>query len=177
MLGVPVGGALSYFLSGPVAQAYGWRVAMVLAAAPALLIVPMLAFLHEPERGASELQRPVVQADDAKPSMFTVLRIPTLWWIIASGVFVNFNMYAMGTFPTRVPEPHSWFHAGTIGILDGRGLSRGRRLRRAAGGLVGRSRHSLAQGWPTAVRGGDYRAVAPRLHSAVFCCLRDPRLP
>jgi len=32
MLGVPVGGALSYFFSGPVAQAYGWRAAMVLAA-------------------------------------------------------------------------------------------------------------------------------------------------
>src|SRR6266853_815047 len=42
MLGVPVGGALSYFFSGPVAQAYGWRAAMVLAAAPALVLIPVL---------------------------------------------------------------------------------------------------------------------------------------
>jgi MFS family permease len=110
MLGVPIGGALSYFLSGPVAQAYGWRIAMVLAAAPAILIVPMLALLHEPERGASETNR-TVQAAGAKPSMFTVLRIPTLWWIIASGVFVNFNMYAMGTF---LPAFLSRIHGFTL---------------------------------------------------------------
>src|SRR6202451_4098164 len=54
MLGVPVGGALGYFFSGPIAQAYGWRTAMVIAAAPALLLVPALLMLHEPQRGASE---------------------------------------------------------------------------------------------------------------------------
>src|SRR3954451_2984089 len=42
MLGVPVGGALSYFFSGPVAQAYGWRTAMLLAAAPALVLIPLV---------------------------------------------------------------------------------------------------------------------------------------
>ncbi len=125
MLGVPIGGALSYFLSGPVAQAYGWRIAMVLAAAPALLIVPMLALLHEPERGASETHRPV-QISGAKPSMFTVLRIPTLWWIIASGVFVNFNMYAMGTFlPAFLSRIHgfslaqSGFWTGVVYLVGG----------------------------------------------------------
>src|SRR5215470_18394412 len=53
MLGVPVGGALSYFLSGPVAQAYGWRAAMVLAAAPAVALIPILLRLAEPSRGAA----------------------------------------------------------------------------------------------------------------------------
>jgi len=48
MLGVPVGGALSFFFSGRLAQAYGWRSAMVLAAAPALLLVPALLLLPEP---------------------------------------------------------------------------------------------------------------------------------
>ena len=28
MLGVPIGGALSYAISGPVAQAWGWRAAL-----------------------------------------------------------------------------------------------------------------------------------------------------
>jgi len=36
MLGVPVGGALSFFFSGPIAQAFGWRRAMIAAAIPAL---------------------------------------------------------------------------------------------------------------------------------------------
>jgi MFS family permease len=94
MLGVPIGGALSYFFSGPVAQAYGWRAAMVLAAAPALLLIPALLSLHEPERGASEKHRELAPTG----SMWSVLKIPTLLWIIASGALVNFNMYAIGTF-------------------------------------------------------------------------------
>jgi MFS family permease len=94
MLGVPVGGALGYFFSGPLAEAYGWRVAMVFAAVPALLLVPALLTLQEPQRGASELH-PVPLA---RASMWNVLRIPTLWWIIASGALLNFNAYAFGTF-------------------------------------------------------------------------------
>jgi len=94
MLGVPVGGALGFFLSGPLAQTFGWRGAMVLAAAPALLLVPALLKVYEPKRGASETQqRPL-----AHGSMWKVLQIPTLWWIIASGALLNFNMYAIGTF-------------------------------------------------------------------------------
>src|SRR5258708_19412125 len=30
--------------------------------------------------------------------MWSVLRIPTLWWIIASGALLNFSMYAIATF-------------------------------------------------------------------------------
>jgi predicted MFS family arabinose efflux permease len=94
MLGVPIGGALGFFFSGQIAQAYGWRTAMVFAAMPALLLVPALLMLHEPERGASESHRaPLVRC-----SMWSVLRIPTLWWIIASGALLNFSMYAIGTF-------------------------------------------------------------------------------
>jgi predicted MFS family arabinose efflux permease len=93
MVGVPVGGALSFFFSGPVAQAYGWRTAMIIAAAPAVLLVPALLILREPQRGASE--------SDSAPALMSIrqiLRIPTLWWIIASGVLLNFNAYAFATF-------------------------------------------------------------------------------
>ena len=94
MLGVPVGGALSFFFSGPLAQAYGWRLAMIVAAAPALLLVPALLVLPEPQRGASEPDA----APLAATSMWTVLLLPTLWWIIASGVLLNFSAYAFATF-------------------------------------------------------------------------------
>jgi predicted MFS family arabinose efflux permease len=94
MLGVPIGGALSYFFSGPVAQAYGWRTAMVLAAAPALLLIPLLLRLSEPARGAAEAQPEA----SSRTSRAAILRIPTMWWIIASGALLNFNMYAIGTF-------------------------------------------------------------------------------
>ena len=88
MLGVPIGLSLSSFCSGPVAQAFGWRAAMVLAAGPAMLLVPALLMLPEPARGASE----------SRASAWGILRIPTLWWIIASGALLNFIMYAFSVF-------------------------------------------------------------------------------
>jgi MFS family permease len=94
MLGVPLGGALSYFCSGPISQAFGWRVGMMVAAAPALLLIPLLLMLREPARGAAE----TVHTTAPVGSVWQVLRIPTLWWIIVSGALGNFNMYAYGTF-------------------------------------------------------------------------------
>lgn len=99
MLGVPVGGALSYFFSGPIAQEFGWRTALVIAALPAILLVPPLLMLREPERGESDAAQAVPPAEGGiRPSMWSVLKIPTLLWIIASGALLNFNMYAYGTF-------------------------------------------------------------------------------
>ena len=94
MLALPIGGGLNFFLSGRIAQAFGWRAAMVVAAVPAVLLIPALLALREPARGASELN----YASQATAPAWTILRIPTLWWIIASGALVNFNSYAFGTF-------------------------------------------------------------------------------
>ena len=115
MLGVPVGGALSYFFSGPAAQAWGWRVAMVLAAAPALLLIPALLMLHEPRRGAAEVH----QSSAPVGSMWSVLKIPTLLWIIASGALVNFNMYAIGTFMPAMFGRIYHLNVGQAGIQTG----------------------------------------------------------
>jgi len=127
MLGVPVGGALSYAISGPAAQAWGWRAALAIAALPALLLVPALLTLREPARGASE-------ASAAKPQggVLSILRIPTMWWIIASGALVNFNLYALATFfPAFLTRYHKlsvaqaglWagFGYAVAGILGGLG--------------------------------------------------------
>lgn len=104
MLGVPVGSALSFFFSGPIAQAWGWRTAMVVAAVPAVLLAPALLFLREPRRGASEGHAAATQS-----GLWSVLRIPTLWWIILSGAFLNFNMYALGTFmPAFLSRVHGY---------------------------------------------------------------------
>jgi MFS family permease len=115
MLGVPVGGALSFFFSGALAQAYGWRVSMALAAAPALLLVPALLLLHEPTRGASESKAAALQAT----SVWTILRIPTLWWIIASGVLLNFNAYSIASFlPALLSRVHGLSLAAS-GVASG----------------------------------------------------------
>lgn len=117
MMGVPIGGGLGYLIGGPVAQAYGWRRAMTTAALPALLLVPALLLLREPQRGASEPQR----ATFASASIWSVLSIPTLWWIILSGALLNFCAYAFATFiPAFLSRVHgfSLAHSGeATGVL------------------------------------------------------------
>jgi len=133
MLGVPVGGALGYFFSGPLAQAYGWRTAMVLAAAPAILLVPVLLFLHEPRRGASELH----QVPLAPASMWGLLRVPTLWWIIASGALLNFNAYAFATFlPAFLSRVHG-LSVARAGVATGAAYLTGGILGGTLAGFLG----------------------------------------
>jgi MFS family permease len=132
MLGVPVGGAMTYFFSGPIAEAFGWRIAMVIAAAPAVLLVPLLLRLQEPQRGATEYQQAETPGEVSTTAM---LRIPTLWWIIASGAMLNFNMYALGLFmPAFLSRIH---HVSLAASGIGTGITY------AIGGING----SLLAGW------------------------------
>jgi len=110
MLGVPIGGALSFLLCGPIAQAWGWRTALVSAAAPAILLVPLLLLVQEPARGASEeAPASAPEVNEVKGSILAVLRIHTLWWIILSGALLNFNMYALATFlPAFMTRVHGY---------------------------------------------------------------------
>jgi MFS family permease len=116
MLGVPVGGALSFFFTGPIALRFGWRAAMVVAAAPALLLVPLLLMLHEPRRGASEKHAP---AEAGRGSVWQVLRVRTFWWIALSGALVNFNLYSIGLFfPAFFGRIHH-MNVARAGIMTG----------------------------------------------------------
>jgi MFS family permease len=99
MLGLPVGIALSYAISGSVAQAYGWRAAFYVAGLPGLLCTLAVLFIHEPRRGGTEIHD--IGARKREGSAYRlVLSIKTMWWIIASGALQTFNMYAIGQFLT-----------------------------------------------------------------------------
>ncbi len=99
MLGLPIGIALSYAISGSVAHAYGWRAAFYVAGLPGLLCVVLVLFIHEPRRGSSEVHDIGARKRPGSPFRL-VLSIPTMWWIIASGALQTFNMYAIGQFLT-----------------------------------------------------------------------------
>ena len=120
MLGVPVGGALGYFFSGPIAQAYGWRAAMVFAAVPALLLVPALFMLHEPQRGASELH-PVPLA----PRLYVerpAYSNPLVDHRVRRAA--EFQFVRHRNFLARVPKPRSRPLPGKVGHRHGHRLSR-----------------------------------------------------
>ena len=129
MLGFPIGGALSFFFAGSMADAWGWRVAMVTAAAPALLLIPALLMLEEPTRGATD------KATNEASSMWVILKIPTMWWIILSGALLNFNMYAIATFlPAMLSRIH---HVSNSRAGLGTGITY----------LIGGSLGGLLAGW------------------------------
>lgn len=89
MMAVPAGGFLSFAVGGPVAQAFGWRAALLFAALPALVLVPALLLLEEPAR---------TERSDGPASPAPLVRIPVFWWIALSGAVVNFLLYSFSFF-------------------------------------------------------------------------------
>ncbi|MFN2500702.1 MAG: spinster family MFS transporter [Pyrinomonadaceae bacterium] len=99
MLGLPVGVALSFAVSGIVARQYGWRSAFLVAGIPGLLLAAAALRISEPKRGAAEVHD--VGSNRREGSAYKlVLRSPTMTWLILSGAIHNFNMYAIGAFIT-----------------------------------------------------------------------------
>jgi MFS family permease len=101
MLGLPAGLCLAYFSAGAIGAAFGWRAAFLFACFPGLLFAWLVLRIPEPVRGALDAARSVASTDAAVRSPYgAVLKLPTMWWIILSGIFHNFNMYAINAFQT-----------------------------------------------------------------------------
>jgi len=97
MLGLPIGMALSYAISGRLAQAWGWRWAFYVAIVPGLICSLWALLIREPQRGATETHNIGAAKREGSPYRL-VLSISTMWWIILSGALHNFNMYAIASF-------------------------------------------------------------------------------
>jgi predicted MFS family arabinose efflux permease len=97
MLGLPIGIALSYLVSSFVAHAWGWRAAFLVAGIPGVFCAIAAIFIAEPARGMAE-KKPAIPSTREGSPWRTLLSIPTMWWLIASGALHNFNMYALGSF-------------------------------------------------------------------------------
>jgi MFS family permease len=126
MLGLPVGLALSSFLSGSLAQRYSWPWAFFVAGTPGLFLAAAALFIIEPARGAADARG--VPTSDSLSFLAGVARLfslPTMWWIIASGALHNFNMYALGNFLASLLYRYHKVnveHAGQItGVIQGCG--------------------------------------------------------
>jgi MFS family permease len=112
MMAVPVGIMLSFLVSGPAAQAFGWRTALTLAAAPALLLVPALLLLPEPVRANQSA---------GQIGAVSLLRIPALWWMTLSGAMVNFILYAFSYFVAAFLTRFHGMSVAQAGVWSGLG--------------------------------------------------------
>ncbi len=97
MLGLPIGNAMGFALSGAVARTWSWHAAFYVALIPGLVCALAAFFVKEPPRGARESHAIGALRRDGSPWRL-VLSIPTMRWIILSGALLNFNMYTLGSF-------------------------------------------------------------------------------
>jgi predicted MFS family arabinose efflux permease len=101
MLGLPAGVFLAYYCAGAVGAAYGWRRTFLFACIPGLVFAWLALRLPEPVRGALDSTGPAVTDPAGAGAPYAaVLKLPTMRWIILSGVFHNFNMFAINIFQT-----------------------------------------------------------------------------
>jgi MFS family permease len=143
MMAVPVGGMLSFAVTGPVAQAYGWRVALALAAVPAVALVPALLWLREPARSVAGGVEKRLAGESACPTrtegppLRLLMQLPSFWWIVASGAVVNFALYSFSTF---LPAFLTRFHGLSVaraGLWTGIGSGVAGILGAVAAGIFG----------------------------------------
>lgn len=139
MLGLPIGLALSFFVSGAIAQHHGWQAAFFVAGIPGLLLAIAALFIVDPARGSAdhELRRMNDEGgksnDDIIPAKSTVishsssfdsvarqlLGMPTMWLIIISGALHNFNMYALGAFVASFLKRYHDVNIAQAGYVSG----------------------------------------------------------
>lgn len=99
MLGLPIGIALSYAVSGTVTKNYGWRAAFFVAGLPGVLLSIAILFVGEPARGQSEKEGIAGQVRPGSPFR-RILTSPTMILIIVSGAIHNFSLYSISAFVT-----------------------------------------------------------------------------
>ena len=101
MLGLPAGMFLAYFSAGAIGAAI--RLAQrhfYSPACPVCCLRGLALRMPEPVRGALDGRSSATAAAAVEAPFRAVLRLPTMWWIILSGIFHNFNMYAINAFQT-----------------------------------------------------------------------------
>ena len=119
MLGLPLGLVLAFFTVGAMVEAFGnWRAPFFIAAVPGFLLAGWMFLIREPQRGASESVKGAAGSAGPAP-IGRLLRIPTLRWVILSGVTINFASYAGNGFLVPMLQRYFGLGLGQAAMLTG----------------------------------------------------------
>ena len=94
-LGNPIGTLIGLSMGAVVADAYGWRAAFMVAAAPGILFgILILTTMREPRQ-----QRPPPPSDTSIRAVWQELRAkPTFWWVCFASAMASIATYGQGAF-------------------------------------------------------------------------------
>jgi MFS family permease len=144
MMGLPLGLFASYLLSGAIAEAWGWRAAFFVACLPGLILAVAALKIREPARPAADS---AARAQAGTSTFGVILRVPTMWWIILSGILFNFHAYAVNMFQNAFLQRFHEVSLGTAGKLSAISLGLAGAIGLLVGGALGdRLRMKIASG-------------------------------
>ena len=144
MMGLPLGLFASYLLSGAIAEAWGWRAAFFVACLPGLILAVAALKIREPARPAADS---AARAQAGTSTFGVILRVPTMWWIILSGILFNFHAYAVNMFQNAFLQRFHEVSLGTAGKLSAFSLGLAGAIGLLVGGALGdRLRVKMANG-------------------------------
>lgn len=101
-LGVPIGTMLGLVLGGVIADAYGWRVAFLVAGAPGLVLAAIIALTVKEPRSqlASDIQARAASMPSLRQTLAELRGKRTFWLIAIAAGLLAFVGYGQGAFGT-----------------------------------------------------------------------------
>ncbi len=126
VLGTPIGAMIGMALGGYLAEAMSWRVALLIAGIPGILIAILMPLIvREPARGASEVNRPATAAEPVPflAALQSLFRRPAFVHVImASAVCAFVQMGMLAFLPSLLVRVHGLSLTTTglvLGLLSG----------------------------------------------------------
>jgi predicted MFS family arabinose efflux permease len=170
MLGLPLGLFFSYLLSGWIGELWGWRAAFYVACVPGLILAGLMLLVREPARGAVEA-RSVGGVPSTRSPYTTLMRIPTLWWIVLSGLLFNFNTYAVNAFQSAFLQRFHELSLGQASNISAVSLGLTGVIGLLAGGYLGDRVHEKRANGRLLLAAISMLLAAP----CVFMALQQPK--
>lgn len=139
--GIPVGTILAFLTTGAVMDAFGtWRAPFLVAAVPGVILALLLFRMDEPQRGAADDADMAVVREPTSDGRFNVVRqvlaVPTMRWLIVSGVGVQVAAYGLTSFIVPLLQRYYGLSLTTAALNAGIIIGVAALLGLAVGGVV-----------------------------------------